>query len=367
LQTPEGSSYPEVNHPPHYEVSSDHHASSSEEQIEEGEKEFSRDHAPISFSQRQEDIIPNRIGLDFDPSSLKLTRSFEIGKKIEKIFLPKAQTCQILAQGFRRNFYLETWGLNASKKNSLVSDLKIKGMAVNDLYSVIIYREESIIEIRKRKTTSQDLFLNFDPPTYVFNHDNLPVLIDITDSISLSDHVLAVGLHSGKVLIFDLNEMVCKSIFPPNKSSVNTIYVDSNYVFSAGLGHFVQYYNYNLANDQSYPKRIGDLSTLVCAISTWGSQVYLGDKKGVIQICDLKEGLRIFEASISNGPIVDLLPDDKGFFAATTEALIYFEGTEFKQKLIHDNFKNPITTLAKLDNSIVVGTAEGEIFEFTMA
>ncbi|PJD93444.1 MAG: hypothetical protein CK425_12700 [Parachlamydia sp.] len=360
-QTPEDSSYPEIDHPLQYEVSPDHHASSSKDQ--EREMEFRRDLAPISFSQRQDDIIPNRIGSGFDLSSLKLTRSFKIDKKVEKIFLTQTQTCLILAQGSRRQFYLETWNLNGSRKNSLMSDLKIKGMAVNDLYTAIIFQEESIIKIWK--TTSQnDLFLNFDSPTYVFNHINLPILIDNTDYISLSDHVLGIGLHSGKVLIIDLKAIVCKPVVLMDRSCLSTIYVNSNYVFSACQNHFVKYYN--LVNDQS-PKRIGNLTTVICAISMWGPHVYLGDKKGVIQIWDLKEGLRIFETSISDGPVVGFLPDDKGFFAATTEALIYFEGTEFKQKFIHNNFKNPITTLAKLDNSIVVGTATGEIFEFTMA
>lgn len=372
LQAPESSplspNYSKVDHyliEPNNKVATNHDASRSEEADEENEIELSQDHAPISLSPRQENIIDNTIALDLDPVTLKLTRSFETKKKIEKIFVSQTQTWQVLAQEFKRKFYLETWDLNppCTLQNSLLSDKKIKGMAANDLFSVIIYEDESIVEIRKKQTTSQSALLDFSTPTYVFNHNNLPVLIDITDSISLNDHLLGVGLHSGKVLVFDLKEMVCRHILTPHKDCVATLHVNSNCVISAAIDRFVYYSN--LASPQSYPQRIGSLRTTVCALSMRGSRVYLGDKRGNIQVWDLEKNLSIYQISISKLPIVDFIPDNNGFFVASTEALIYFEGPEFKQILIHDAFESPITTLTKMDNFMVVGTTAGKIFEFT--
>jgi len=304
--------------------------------------------------------VPNMPQVDF--SALKIVRSIDVNKIIKNILILKKETLQFLSLSFRKSC-LDTWNLadaESVSKNSLLSEKIIIGMATNDQFSAIIYKDHSIVEIRKKEI--QDESWDFSTPLHVLDLLKEDIPLDNTNAISLCGNILAVALNNGQVVIFDLEQMKCTKILRMHSKPIVKLHLTADYVLTSA-DRSTQYYK--LKNEYAGPFSIQRFSTTACAVFIANTWAYLGDRFGNIRIWDLAENKQIYESKISITPIVAFLANQNGFLVAAENSLIHFQNPNFNQKVICEDFERPITTLTQFDNHIVVGTEGGKIFEFS--
>jgi len=291
---------------------------------------------------------------DFNPTTLKLLRGIKFGSRIERIFISQFPIVQALIQTSQNEQYLSTVNLRTSEAtNELFSPMNVRDILSNNKFSVIIYKDQGIVEVRRNEASLEPINLPKPFKRFQTNDDS------ITTAISLWENILAVGTHKGQVFIIDLEQMECISEAKMQNSAINNICVTPTHVITIDKS---KYYTFTYTRDSS----VKPTTLTSCAVGTNGTHLYLGNPGGIIRIRDLETNKVIGKTKRLRGSIVGFLPYNDDFFAATNKDLYfcYKDGNAYTTLLIHNKFSSSITTLSRKGNAIMVGTLKGKLYEF---